>query len=47
MKHNRKKYDKELKQKDVELSYTRGNATEIVDELGMGQGRHYRWRKEF
>ncbi len=46
MNHYRKKYDKEFKQKAVELSYARGNAKEIADELGIGQGLLYRWRKE-
>lgn len=47
MKHNRKKYDREFKQKAVELSYARGNATEIAEELGIDKGLLYRWRKEF
>lgn len=42
----RKKYDKEFKQKAVELSYARGNAKEIADELGIDKGLLYRWRKE-
>ena len=46
MRQNRKKFDKEFKQKAVELSYARGNAKEIADELGIGQGLLYRWRKE-
>jgi len=46
MNQNRKKYDKEFKQKAVELSYARGNATEIADELGIDKGLLYRWRKE-
>ena len=46
MNQNRKKYDKEFKQKAVELSYARGNAKEIADELGIDQGLLYRWRKE-
>jgi transposase len=47
MNQNRKKYDKEFKQKAVELSYARGNATEIADELGIDKGLLYRWRNEF
>ena len=31
----RKKFDKEFKKKAVELSYARGNATEIAEELGL------------
>jgi transposase len=46
MSQNRKKYDREFKQKAVELSYARGNAKEIADELGIDQGLLYRWRKE-
>ena len=46
MNQNRKKYDKEFKQKAVELSYARGNAKEISDELGIDKGLLYRWRKE-
>ena len=46
MNQNRKKYDKEFKQKAVELSYARGNAKEIADELGIDKGLLYRWRKE-
>ena len=47
MNQNRKKYDKEFKQKAVELSYARGNAKEIAEELGIDKGLLYRWRKEF
>jgi len=47
MYQNRKKYDKEFKQKAVELSYASGNAKEIADELGIDKGLLYRWRKEF
>jgi len=46
MNQNRKKYDKEFKQKAVELSYARGNAKEIAEELGIDKGLLYRWRKE-
>ena len=44
MKQSRKKYDREFKQKAVELSYARGNATEIAEELGIDKGLLYRWR---
>ena len=47
MKQHRKKYDREFKQKAVELSYARGNSTEISVELGIDKGLLYRWRKEF
>ena len=43
----RKKFDKEFKKKAVELSYARGNASEIADELGIDRALLYRWRKEF
>jgi len=43
----RKKFDKEFKRKAVELSYARGNASEIADELGIDRALLYRWRKEF
>ena len=45
MERNRKKYDREFKQKAVELSYARGNASEIAEELGIDKGLLYRWRK--
>ncbi|NQU35029.1 MAG: transposase, partial [Bacteroidetes bacterium] len=38
MKQNRKKYDREFKQKAVELSYARGNSSEIAEELGIEKG---------
>jgi transposase len=43
---NRKKYNKEFKQKAVELSYATGNTKKIADELGIDKGLFYRWRKE-
>ena len=47
MNQMRKKYDKEFKQKAVELSYARGNAKEIADELGILAELLYRWRREY
>jgi hypothetical protein len=35
MTQERQKYDREFKQKAVELSFTRGNAREIAEELGI------------
>jgi transposase len=35
MTQKRKKYDREFKQKAVELSYARGNAKEIAGELDI------------
>ena len=46
MSDERKKYDKEFKQTAVELSYARGSATEIAEELGIRPQMIYRWRRE-
>ncbi len=35
MTKERKSYDREFKQKAVELSFARGNAKEIAEELGI------------
>ena len=43
----RKMFDKEINKKAVELSYARGNASEIADELGIDRALLYWWRKEF
>ena len=43
----RQKYDREFKQKDVELSFARGNAREIAEELGIRPELLYRWRREY
>ena len=40
-------YDREFKQKAVELSYARGNAKEIAEELGIRPELLYRWRREY
>ncbi len=40
-------YDREFKQKAVELSFARGNAKEIAKELGIGPELLYRWRREY
>jgi len=47
MTQTRKKYDKEFKQKAVELSTARGNAAEIAEELGIKVDLLYRWRREY
>lgn len=47
MTQKRKKYDREFKQKAVELSYARGNAKEIAEELDILPELLYRWRREF
>ncbi len=46
MKHTRRNYSKEYKQKAVELSNVRGNVQEIARELGIPADFIYRWRKE-
>jgi len=43
----RKKYDREFKRKAVELSFARGNAKEIAEELDIRPELLYRWRKEY
>ena len=47
MTKERQKYDREFKQKAVELSFARGNAREIADELGIRAELLYRWRREY
>ena len=47
MTQERKVYDREFIQKAVELSYARGNAREIAEELGIHPELLYRWRREF
>ena len=47
MTQQRQKYDREFMWKAVELSFARGNAKEIADELGIRQELLYRWRREF
>ena len=42
----RTKYDKEFKQKLVELSHSRGNAKQIAEEYGVLPELLYRWRRE-
>ena len=43
----RQSYDREFKQKAVELSFARGNAKEIAEELGIRPELLYRWRREY
>jgi len=47
MTEKRQKYDREFKRKAVELSYARGNAKEIAEELDIGPELLYRWRREY
>ena len=46
MTQERQKYDRDFKQKAVELSFARGNAKEIAEELGIRPELLYRWRRE-
>jgi len=43
----RQSYDREFKQKAVELSFARGNAREIGEELGIRPELLYQWRREY
>ena len=43
----RQSYDREFKQKAVELSFARGNAKEIAEELGIRPELLYWWRREY
>ncbi len=47
MTRERQSYDREFKQKAVELSFARGNAKEIAEELGIRPELLYRWRREY
>jgi transposase len=47
MTRERQKYDREFKQKAVELSFARGNAKEIAEELDIRPELLYRWRREY
>lgn len=46
MTRERRIYDREFKQKAVELSYARGSVKEIAEELGIHPELIYRWRRE-
>jgi transposase len=43
----RQSYDRDFKQKAVELSFARGNAKEIAEDLGIRPELLYRWRREY
>ncbi len=47
MTQERQKYDREFKQKAVELSFARGNAREIAEELDILPELLYRWWREY
>ena len=46
MSKNRKKYDASYKRRTVELSFSRGRAAEVAQELGIDSALVYRWRRE-
>jgi transposase len=43
----RRKFDKEFKLMTVELSKSRENLVDLVEELNIKVGLIYRWRREF
>lgn len=46
MKKSRKTYDKEFKQKAVELSAVRGNVHDVAQDLDVRPELIHRWRRE-
>lgn len=46
MTKRRKKYDKEFKERTVELSKNRNNISDLARELGILPVQLHRWRKE-
>ena len=44
MSKERSYYSKEFKLKAIELSYSRDNAREVAEELGIRPGLLYKWR---
>lgn len=47
MTKQRKNYNRDFKQKLVELSHARGNAKQVAEEYGISAELLYRWRREF
>ncbi len=47
MEKTRKKYDRSFKENAVRLSYERGNARAVAQELGIYKDLLYRWRAEY
>lgn len=47
MTKTRRKFDRDFKQKAVELSFARGSALEIAEELDIRPELLYRWRREY
>ena len=43
----RTNYDRDFKEKLVELSHARGNAKKVAEEYGIKPELLYRWRREF
>lgn len=46
MTKRRTNYDRDYKEKLVELSHARGNAKQVAEEYGIEPALLYRWRKE-
>lgn len=46
MTKKRTNYDRDYKEKLVELSYARGNAKQVAEEYGIESALLYRWRNE-
>ena len=46
MSKKRRKFDASYKRKAVEMSYVRGNVSQIAEELGIAPMLLYRWRRE-
>lgn len=47
MKENRKTYDRNFKEKAVQLSYERGNISQLVKELGTTVPLLYKWHQDY
>ncbi|MBK0368704.1 transposase [Flavobacterium agrisoli] len=46
MKENRKTYDRNFKEKAVQLSYERDNISQLAKELGITAPLLYKWRQD-
>ncbi|WP_316633108.1 transposase [uncultured Flavobacterium sp.] len=47
MKENRKTYDRNFKEKAVQLSYERDNISQLANELGITAPLLYKWRQDY
>jgi len=47
MKENRKTYDRNFKEKAVQLSYERDNISQLAKELGITAPLLYKWRQDY